>query len=106
MSNGIFSVPFPENDPIRSYAPGTRDKEILKKRSNSPNSLKTSPSSLKRLPTCLGKMGHCGGCHFTGRRGMWWMPSTKRKKPVGSSAPIISKTTSLGIVTSWPAASR
>ena len=32
MSNGIFSVPFPENDPIRSYAPGTRDKEILKKR--------------------------------------------------------------------------
>ncbi len=32
MSNGIFSVPFPENDPIRSYAPGTRDREILKKR--------------------------------------------------------------------------
>ena len=32
MSNGIFSVPFPDNDPIRSYAPGTRDKEILKKR--------------------------------------------------------------------------
>jgi len=32
MSNGIFSVPFPQNDPIRSYAPGTRDKEILKKR--------------------------------------------------------------------------
>jgi len=32
MSNGIFSVPFPSNDPIRSYAPGSRDKEILKKR--------------------------------------------------------------------------
>ncbi len=32
MSNGIFSIPFPENDPIRSYAPGTRDREILKKR--------------------------------------------------------------------------
>ena len=32
MSNGIFSVPFPDNDPIRSYAPGTRDREILKKR--------------------------------------------------------------------------
>ncbi len=32
MSNGIFSVPFPDNDPIRSYTPGTRDKEILKKR--------------------------------------------------------------------------
>ena len=32
MSNGIFSVPFPDNDPIRSYAPGTRDKELLKKR--------------------------------------------------------------------------
>ena len=32
MSNGIFSVPFPDNDPIRSYEPGSRDKEILKKR--------------------------------------------------------------------------
>ena len=32
MSNGIFSVPFPDNDPIRSYAPGSRDKELLKKR--------------------------------------------------------------------------
>ncbi len=32
MSNGIFSVPFPDNDPVRSYAPGTRDREILKKR--------------------------------------------------------------------------
>ena len=32
MSNGIFSVPFPDNDPIRSYAPGTRDKDVLKKR--------------------------------------------------------------------------
>jgi 1-pyrroline-5-carboxylate dehydrogenase len=32
MSSGIFTVPFPENDPIRSYAPGSRDKEILKKR--------------------------------------------------------------------------
>ncbi len=32
MANGIFSVPFPENDPIRSYAPGTHDREVLKKR--------------------------------------------------------------------------
>ena len=32
MSNGIFSVPFPDNDPIRSYEPGSRDKAILKKR--------------------------------------------------------------------------
>jgi 1-pyrroline-5-carboxylate dehydrogenase len=32
MSNGIFSVPFPDNDPIRNYEPGSRDKEILKKR--------------------------------------------------------------------------
>ena len=32
MSNGIFSVPLPSNDIIRSYAPGSKDKEILKKR--------------------------------------------------------------------------
>lgn len=32
MANGIFSVPFPDNDPIRDYEPGSRDKEILKKR--------------------------------------------------------------------------
>jgi 1-pyrroline-5-carboxylate dehydrogenase len=32
MANGIFSVPFPDNDPIRNYEPGSRDKEILKKR--------------------------------------------------------------------------
>ncbi len=32
MSNGIFSVPFPENDPIRGYEPGSHDKDVLKAR--------------------------------------------------------------------------
>ena len=32
MSNGVFTVPFPENDPIRNYEPGSRDKKILKEK--------------------------------------------------------------------------
>jgi 1-pyrroline-5-carboxylate dehydrogenase len=31
MTTGFFKVPYPENEPVRSYAPGTRDREELKK---------------------------------------------------------------------------
>jgi len=31
MTTGFFKVPYPENEPFRSYAPGTRDREELKK---------------------------------------------------------------------------
>lgn len=31
MTAGFFRVPYPENEPVRSYAPGTRDREELKK---------------------------------------------------------------------------
>ena len=32
MSNGLFRTPIPVNEPIRSYAPGTPERESLKKK--------------------------------------------------------------------------
>jgi len=31
MSNGFFKVPFPKNEPVLSYAPGTKERQLLKK---------------------------------------------------------------------------
>ncbi|HET9055010.1 MAG TPA: 1-pyrroline-5-carboxylate dehydrogenase, partial [Cyclobacteriaceae bacterium] len=31
MSNAIFKVPFPKNEPVLSYAPGTKERQLLKK---------------------------------------------------------------------------
>ncbi len=32
MSNAIFQTPFPDNEPILNYAPGSPERESLKKR--------------------------------------------------------------------------
>ena len=48
MANGKFEIPFPENDPIRGYEPGSRDKEILKKR------LKELKSQTLDIPIIIG----------------------------------------------------
>ena len=29
MSNGVFQVPFPENEPVKGYAPGSIEKAEL-----------------------------------------------------------------------------
>ena len=34
MSSAIFNIPLPPNDPIKSYAPGSKEKESLKARIN------------------------------------------------------------------------
>lgn len=31
MSNGFFNVPYPKNEPVLSYAPGTKERKLLKK---------------------------------------------------------------------------
>lgn len=31
MSNGFFKVPYPKNEPVLSYAPGTKERQLLKK---------------------------------------------------------------------------
>jgi hypothetical protein len=31
MPKGVFQVPVPVNEPVRSYAPGTKDREDLQK---------------------------------------------------------------------------
>ena len=31
MSNAFFKVPFPKNEPVLSYAPGTKERQLLKK---------------------------------------------------------------------------
>lgn len=31
MSNGFFKVPFPKNEPVLSYAPGSKERQLLKK---------------------------------------------------------------------------
>lgn len=31
MSNGFFNVPYPTNEPVFSYAPGTKERQLLKK---------------------------------------------------------------------------
>ena len=31
MSNGFFNVPYPKNEPVLSYAPGTKERQLLKK---------------------------------------------------------------------------
>ena len=30
MSNGFFNVPFPKNEPVFTYAPGTKERAALK----------------------------------------------------------------------------
>lgn len=31
MSNGFFNVPYPKNEPVLTYAPGTKERQLLKK---------------------------------------------------------------------------
>ena len=31
MSTGFFHIPIPKNEPVLSYAPGTKEREALKK---------------------------------------------------------------------------
>jgi len=60
MSDGIFNVPFPLNDPIRNYEPGSRDKEILKRR------LEELKSQTIDIPIIIGgkeiRTGSIGNC--------------------------------------------
>jgi 1-pyrroline-5-carboxylate dehydrogenase len=60
MANGVFSIPFPENDVIRSYAPGTKDKALLKKR------IKELKSEVLDIPIIIGgkeiRTGDIGNC--------------------------------------------
>ncbi len=34
MPNGVFNVPFPENEPVKSYAPGSPEKAELEAAQN------------------------------------------------------------------------
>lgn len=60
MSDGIFKVPLPQNDPVRGYEPGSRDKEILKKR------LEELKSQTIDIPIMIGgkeiRTGNTGNC--------------------------------------------
>ncbi len=60
MSDGIFKVPLPQNDPVRSYEPGSKDKAILKKR------LKELKSQSIDIPLIIGgkeiRTGNTGKC--------------------------------------------
>ena len=31
MANGFFNVPFPKNEPVLNYAPGSKERRALKK---------------------------------------------------------------------------
>ena len=31
MPKGVFNVPFPKNEPVYSYAPGSKERQLLKK---------------------------------------------------------------------------
>lgn len=60
MSDGIFKVPLPQNDPVRNYEPGSRDKVILKKR------LEELKSQTIDIPIMIGgkeiRTGNTGNC--------------------------------------------
>jgi len=60
MSDGIFKVPVPQNDPVRSYEPGSRDKAVLKKR------LEELKSQTIDIPIIIGgkeiRTGNTGKC--------------------------------------------
>lgn len=60
MANGKFEIPFPENDPIRGYESGSRDKDILKKR------LKELKSQTLDIPIIIGgkeiRTGNTANC--------------------------------------------
>ncbi|NOX66970.1 MAG: L-glutamate gamma-semialdehyde dehydrogenase [Chlorobi bacterium] len=60
MSDGIFKVPLPQNDPVRNYEPGSRDKAILKKR------LEELKSQTIDIPIMIGgkeiRTGNTGNC--------------------------------------------
>ncbi len=50
MSKGIFQIPYPENEPIYDYAPGTTERKALEKAFNDPlNSKKDRSRILYRM---------------------------------------------------------
>lgn len=49
MSNAFFKVPFPKNEPVLSYAPGSKERQLLKK------TLEESRSTELDIPMYIGK---------------------------------------------------
>jgi 1-pyrroline-5-carboxylate dehydrogenase len=48
MSTGFFHIPFPKNEPILSYAPGTKERALLKK------ALEEARASVLDIPMYIG----------------------------------------------------
>src|SRR5882724_1120397 len=48
MNFGYFNYPLPQNEPVLNYAPGSKEKEILKK------TLKTLKSEARDIPMYIG----------------------------------------------------
>lgn len=55
MSNGIFNVPTPQNEPVFAYAPGSPEREKLEK------ALESLQSDVKEIPVIVG-----GEAYYTG----------------------------------------
>lgn len=58
--NGIYEIPKPKNEPILSYAPGTREREELKKKLKELKSRKTEiPLIINGMEVKSGDLGKC-----------------------------------------------
>jgi 1-pyrroline-5-carboxylate dehydrogenase len=69
MSNAIFRVPEPVNEPIKSYAPGSPEREELKKKLKELASMNADiPMVIGGKPVRTGKFGDCGAPHDHGKK--------------------------------------
>jgi 1-pyrroline-5-carboxylate dehydrogenase len=60
MSNAIFQVPYPSNEPVLDYAPGSKERQALRDALVEASGRKIEiPVVIGGLPVHTGKVGHC-----------------------------------------------